>query len=411
VRRVAADVELTAVRSPGVPGRRLAPPAAFVLMGVTLGLVLFAASAPSPLYPVYERRFGFSPATLTAIFAVYAFALIAALLTTGALSDRVGRRPVLLASLLLLAAAMAVFALADGVGWLFAARVLQGLGTGVATGTLSAVLLDLQVRPGRGPTVSAVGPAVGLAVGALAAGALVEHGPAPRQLVFWLLLGAFLVAAAALAAVPETVPYSTGWLRAVRPRVGVPPAARATFLAVTPMVVAGWALTGFYLSLGPSLTASLSGGDDRLVAGLPLAAIFGAGAVGSLLTPRWTAARAVLIGAPLFILGTGVTIAAVAAGQFWLYLVGSAIAGLGFGPSFAGSLRALAPLVELTERGELLTAVYVTSYLGFSVPALVAGVLTTHIGLRATANGYAAVIVALALAATAAYARRARAAH
>jgi MFS family permease len=403
-------VELTAVRSPAASGRRLAPPAAFVLMGVTLGLVLFAASAPSPLYPVYERRFGFSPATLTAIFAVYAFALIAALLTTGALSDRIGRRPVLLASLLLLAAAMAVFAVADGVGWLFAARVLQGLGTGVATGTLSAVLLDLQPRPGRGPTVSAVGPSLGLAAGALAAGALVQHGPAPRQLVFWLLLAAFLVAAAALAAVPETVPYSRGWLRAVRPRVGVPPAARATFLAVTPMVVAGWALTGFYLSLGPSLTANLTGGDDRLVAGLPLAAIFGAGAVGSLLTPRWTAARAVLIGAPLFVLGTGVTIAAVAAGQFWLYLVGSAIAGLGFGPSFAGSLRALAPLVGLTERGELLTAVYVTSYLGFSVPALIAGVLTTHIGLRATANGYAAVIVALALAATAAYARRARAA-
>ena len=96
--------------------------------------------------------------------------------------------------------------------------------------------------------------------------------------------------------------------------------------------------------------------------------------------------------------------------QFWLYLVGSAIAGLGFGPSFAGSLRALAPLVGLTERGELLTAVYVTSYLGFSVPALAAGVLTTHIGLRATANGYAAVIVALALIATVTYAVRARAA-
>ena len=79
-----------------------------------------------------------------------------------------------------------------------------------------------------------------------------------------------------------------------------------------------------------------------------------------------------LVGAPLFVVGTGLTIAAVAVGQFWLYLVGSAIAGLGFGPSFAGSLRALAPLVGLTERGELLTAVYVTSYLGFSVPALAA---------------------------------------
>ncbi|HEY7102466.1 MAG TPA: MFS transporter, partial [Mycobacteriales bacterium] len=84
---------MTAARRPVAQGLRLAPSAAFVLMGVTLGLVLFAASTPSPLYPVYEHRFGFSPVTLTGIFAVYAFALIAALLTTGALSDRVGRRP------------------------------------------------------------------------------------------------------------------------------------------------------------------------------------------------------------------------------------------------------------------------------------------------------------------------------
>jgi MFS family permease len=395
-------VELTAPRT-----FRLAPPVAFTLIGMTLGLVLFAASAPSPLYPVYERRFGFSPTILTAIFAVYAFALIVALLTTGALSDRVGRRPVLLVALLLLAAAMAVFAAATGVGWLFAARVLQGLATGVATGTLSAALLDLQPRPGRGPTVSAVAPSFGLAVGAVGAGALVQYGPAPRQLVFWVLLAALLAAAAALAAVPETVPYSPGWLATVRPRVGVPPAARAMFVALLPIVVAGWALTGFYLSLGPSLTASLTGTDDRLVAALPLLAIFGAGGIGSLLTPRWSARRSVLVGAPLFILGTALTIAAVSTGLFWLYLVGSAIAGVGFGPSFAGSLRALAPLAAPTERGELLTAVYVTSYLGFSVPALIAGVLTTHIGVEPTADAYAAVILVLALLATVTYTRRA----
>jgi MFS family permease len=223
--------------------------------------------------------------------------------------------------------------------------------------------------------------------------------------VFWLLLAAFLLAAAALAVVPETVPYRAGWLRGLRPRVGVPRPARATFAAVAPMVVAGWALTGFYLSLGPSLTASLTGGSDRLVAGLPLAALFGAGGIASLLTPRWTAERAVLVGAPLFVVGVGLTVAGIAAGQFWLYLVGSAIGGAGFGPSFAGSLRALAPLVGPTERGRLLTAVYVTSYVGFSVPALAAGILTTHLGLRPTADAYAAVVILLALAATAAYAR------
>jgi hypothetical protein len=89
-------------------------------------------------------------------------------------------------------------------------------------------------------------------------------------------------------------------------------------------------------------------------------------------------------------------------------VLGSAVAGAGFGPSFAGALRALAPLVGATERAGLLTAVYVTAYVAFSVPALAAGLAATHLGLRTTADAYAAVVIVLALAATATYALTAR---
>lgn len=378
--------------------------AAFVVVGVLLGAVTFAASAPSPLYAVYQRRYGFSSTTLTAVFAVYALALIVALLLTGSLSDRVGRRPVLLASLLLLALAMGVFAAGDGVRWLVLARILQGIATGVATGTLSAMLLDLQPRPGAGPTVSSVAPSFGLGAGVVGAGALVQHGPAPRTFVFWLLLAVFAVAALSLLLIPETVPYTPGGLRDLRPRIGVPVDARATFVTMAPIVVACWALAGFYLSLGPSLAISLSGSTDRLLAGLPLAALFAAGGIASVVSRQWTADRSVLVGAPAFAVGVGLTVAAIAAGSLWLFVLGSAIAGLGFGPSFAGTLRALAPLVAPTERAGLLTAVYVTAYLAFSVPALAAGLAATRLGLRDTADGYAAGVIVLALAATAAYA-------
>lgn len=382
-----------------------------MVMGLVLGAVLGAASAPSPLYPVWAERFGFSPTTVTAIFAVYALALLVSLVLAGSLSDRVGRRPVLLASLLLLAAAMVTFALAGGIEALVAGRILQGVGTGIATGTLSAILLDLQPRPGLGPTVSAVAPSFGLAAGVLGAAALVQHGPAPRQLVFWLLAAVFVAAAAALAAIPETVPYKPGWLRELRPRIGVPADARTAFLAVAPIVVACWALAGFYLSLGPALAISLSGNTDRLLTGLPLVALFAAGGVTSALTPGWSAPRSMLFGAPTFVLGVALTEAAILSGHLWLFVLGSAVAGAGFGPAFAGALRSLAPLVAPTERGALLTAVYATAYLAFSAPALAAGVITTRVGLRETADGYAAVVIAVALAAIAAYSlshRRAR---
>ncbi|MDP9389989.1 MAG: MFS transporter [Actinomycetota bacterium] len=82
---------------------------------------------------MYQEEFGFSSGVLTVVFGVYAFALLAALLVVGALSDHIGRRPVLIAALLLQAVGMVVFLVADGVGWLIAARVVQGLSMGALT--------------------------------------------------------------------------------------------------------------------------------------------------------------------------------------------------------------------------------------------------------------------------------------
>src|SRR5207245_5553291 len=81
--------------SPGRVGRG----PAFWIVAATLVLFLFAAAAPSPLYAVYAAKWRFSPAALTEVFAIYAIALLVALLLTGSLSDAVGRRPVILAAL------------------------------------------------------------------------------------------------------------------------------------------------------------------------------------------------------------------------------------------------------------------------------------------------------------------------
>src|SRR5690349_4184813 len=103
---VAADATAPAVRS-RTPG--------FVLALGALLAMMVGASAPSPFYPVLEREIGFSPATLTTIFAVYAVALLLTLLVTGSLSDHLGRRPVISAAFVLLALSMLVFWHADSV--------------------------------------------------------------------------------------------------------------------------------------------------------------------------------------------------------------------------------------------------------------------------------------------------------
>jgi MFS family permease len=123
---------------------------AFWLMGGLLGTLMIAAGAPSPLYGVYQATWHFSAVTLTAVFAVYAAALLAAFLVAGRLSDHLGRKPVVIVALLIEAAAMACFAVADSTGWLCTARVVQGIATGMATGAISAALVDLAPRQPAG---------------------------------------------------------------------------------------------------------------------------------------------------------------------------------------------------------------------------------------------------------------------
>ncbi len=129
------------------PGRSLPRRHGFLAVGTASFLLTASSSAPSPLYPLYQQQWGFSPGMLTAVFAVYALALLATLLTIGSISDHVGRRPVLIGALLLLVVSMGVFVLADDVGWLVLARVLQGLAVGAATGAVSAAVIDLQPSP------------------------------------------------------------------------------------------------------------------------------------------------------------------------------------------------------------------------------------------------------------------------
>src|SRR5204862_5357199 len=106
-------------------------------------LLMAGANLATPLYPVYAQRFHFSSLVLTAIFATYAFVLVPALIVFGRLSDRFGRRPVILAGLAVAAAGLVLFAVAAGTGWLAGARSLQGLAVGMIGGAAAAALVEV----------------------------------------------------------------------------------------------------------------------------------------------------------------------------------------------------------------------------------------------------------------------------
>ncbi|MGW5104757.1 MFS transporter [Streptomyces sp. NPDC004100] len=374
---------------------------AFWLIATVQTLLLFASSAPSPLYPVYQADWGFSATMLTAVFAVYALALLAALLVVGGISDHVGRRTVFGASLAVEVVSMVLFITADGVGPLLAARVVQGLATGAATGAASSALLDLQPRPRLGALVNSLVPLIGLALGALGSGFLVEYAPAPKTLVYVLLLIVFVAAALVVPLLPETSPRRPGAIASLVPHLGVPRRVRPLFLTVAPCLFAVWAVGGLYMSLGPSIAVRTLHLSGHLIGGLVIFALTGAGAVGSLLRRDRPPRRTMTLGFVAFLVGIGTTLGALAVPSPALFFVGIVIAGYGFGTGFLGAFQTIAPLAAPDERAGVVASVYVVGYLGFSVPAVVAGLCVQKFGLDATTTVYSVAVMVLAVAACA----------
>ena len=179
---------------------------------------------------------------------------------------------------------MLLFAEAQNVEWLFAARILQGVATGIAMGAISAALLDLQ--PEDNPRLGALDGRRGAALrprrrGAGRPGFLVQYAPEPTRLVYWLLLGGFAPRDRDRDGRPGDGPRRRLVVPVrMRPRVAVPTALRTPFVAAIPCLVATWALGGLVLSLGPSLTAGVLGDTSHVAGGLPIFVMAGISAAG-----------------------------------------------------------------------------------------------------------------------------------
>jgi MFS family permease len=375
---------------------------AFWLMAGVLFLLFFAAAAPSPLYGVYQAQWRFSAITLTAVFAAYAVLLLVTLLVFGSLSDYLGRRRVILAGLAMAAGACGLFLAADGVGLLFAARALHGAAVGTATSALGAALIDLQPEGSRrAPVVTTAASVGGLAAGGLGTSALVQYGPVPTHLIWWLLLGADLAAAAAVLAMPETTPGRPGVLASLRPRVAVPRQVRRTFAMALPCLIAVWMTSGFYLALGPSLAAQVLRSPDLLWGGLVIFLLNGIGTAATIAARGVSGPAAMRAGCLTLLAGTAVTLAAIQATSGAAFLTGTAAAGAGFGTAMLGVFRTISTRAAPGQRAGLIAAYYIASYTAFSIPVVAAGVATTHFGLHRTALVYCAVIAVLAAVAAA----------
>ena len=369
----------------------------FWTASASLFALLLSANLPTPLYAVYRQRFGFSSSVLTLIFAVYALVLIPSLLVFGQLSDRFGRRRVIVLGLGAAAAGLALFAAARGTGWLFGARAMQGLAVGATTGTATAALVELEPH-GDGAVAAmgaAAGQAGGSATGPLLAGILAQWAPAPGLLCY--LVGLLATAAVAVAVLRIPEPHLPGgrW----RPQVpSVPAPQRARFARAALTGAAVWAVGALFLSVVPLYASTLlKTGNLALLGGITAVMLATACAAQVVSLRRGLPpATGQFAGLVLLVAGLAALVAAFPPRSLALLLVAAVLAGAGLGLGYVGAQTRINQLAPPERRGEVTAAFITCVYTGVTIAAVSVGLLSDALSLFA-----AVAIVAVAIAATA----------
>ncbi|MGK5684765.1 MFS transporter [Actinoplanes sp. URMC 104] len=373
----------------------------FWLIAAVYLVALAFSTVPTPLYPLYQRADGFSALTVTVVFAVYAVGVIASLLLAGHVSDWAGRRRVLLSALGLEILADVLFLTGTAVPGLIAARFLTGLGVGMLTATVTAYLLELHRahRPGATSTrfevVSSAANLGGLGAGTLIAGALAQFVASPLRTPYVVFLVLLLLGVVAVAAAPETVVAP-----AVRPKYrpqGVRIAGRDRVAVIVAAVssFAAFAVFGLFTSLAPSFVAGTLHHPGRLIAGVTVFVVFGAGAAAQAAGGRFTVRGRFLAGllalaAGLIVLATGMVVASLP-----VFLAGGAIAGAGAGILFKSAVGTVAANAPGHRRGESLAGLFLVAYLGLVVPVLGLGVASRHVSPITSMLWFTGILLAL----------------
>ncbi|MGW1997439.1 MFS transporter [Embleya sp. NPDC001921] len=366
--------------------------------------VFVLSNAATPLYLVWQRELGFSSGTLTVIFATYIVGLLGALVVAGALSDRIGRKPVLLPALGLAALACLVFALAGSVLALGIARLLTGIAVGATVAAGMAAVADVAgpARKRLAALSASCAMVLGAGLGPMLAGVLSETVAGPTTTVFIveaaLLATAFVVVYRMPLARPRRAAGSAGgWLRVP----SVPAANRRQLLLGVAVFAPGITATSFVLSLGPSLLAGLLDTSSRIVAGSTAFVMFAA-ATGVQFAVRRLPVRTVLpAGAGSVVVAMTALIAAEYLASASLLISAAILAGAGQGLGQLGGLTLLGASVPRERAAEANAALNVGGYLPAGLLPISIGYLSDAAGLRVATTSFAVVLICSAAVAVA----------
>jgi MFS family permease len=356
-------------------------------------VVMMGTTLPTPLYPLFEQRFGFGTAFTTQLFAIYAVGVIGALIVFGRLSDGLGRRPLLRLGVIFSIASAVLFLIGSHIGLLLTGRVLSGLAAGIFTSTATVTVLE-NAPAGRERLAGSLATAAnmgGLGLGILTSGLLARFAPAPLVTPFLVNAIMLVIAGVALLLVRDRTRGGATAVRLQLPRI--PASAKRMFAAASPGAITGFAVCGLYSAIAPSFIGQTLHVTSTAVTGSVVFLLFGASATAQVLLRGMGDRRLIIGGTVTMIVSMGALVFALMAGSLPVLIVSAALAGAGQGLVFMTGMRAITAVTAPEHRTEATTSYFILAYVFMSVPAIGAGFLAAEVGLAD-----ATVIFALAVA-------------
>lgn len=365
-------------------------------MAPAVAVVAWGGNHFSPLLLMYRRIDGYTALEVDLVFAAYIVGIIPGFLFAGPLSDRYGRKGLVVASVVLGMAGSAIlgFGSAD-LAALFAGRFVSGVSVAFAMVVGTTWIKELSA----GEAVAATGArrasltlTAGFGLGAAVAGVLAQWGPDPVLLPYAVQVALSLLTGVLLIRAPETRAAETGRRSAVAD-LRIPAAARRRFFGVV-LPLAPWVFgaPALAFAVGPSLVEVRLGGDGIAFATLLTVVCLGCGiGVQSAITPlqRALRGRQGVLGLCCVVVGAALLAVAALLVSPVLTVPAAAVLGVGYGICLVSGLidvQAMAPAESLAG----LTAVYYSlTYVGFVLPAV--------LSLLATSVPYPVLLVAVAV--------------
>ncbi|MFE5852920.1 MFS transporter [Streptomyces sp. NPDC056500] len=369
----------------------------FWFAAVAFTVLMAFGTAPTPLWPLYAARDGFGTTTMTIAFTGMVAGAAVSFLTLGHLSDRFGRRRIIVPALVVGLVAAVVLIAWPTLPGLLTGRVLNGIGVGLMASTATTYLHDLyrEAHPERRfsalpATVATAANLGGLALGPLVAGSMAQWAPSPLVTTQAVFAAAMAVSLVLVLSSPETVDRQ---LQEKRPsRFALLPGARRVFTAAAAMGFVSFALLGFVSSLGATLIHDRLHIDSHLITGLTPFLMFASAALAQLAAGRLGLPRTLRTGAVVFPIGLTLTALSLYHPALWLLLIAVSVAGAGAGLLFKSGVTIGATVAEPASRAGVLSVYFVIGYIGMGVPSILFTIATQHIGLGSAVIGLASVL-------------------